>query len=157
MIIAILTGLVVALANVLAVYLLWRLFIRFLRSYFEPHGDTPSQFAQVCEIIIDRFLVKFNYFMKASLGGQRSVEARNEKRIDEDIVRDMAGQASPLLGALIEAYPALAKRVAKNPALVPMALKALEKWSGAAGVAGPEPTGPSSSGDNGRDYMRSYY
>jgi len=152
MLTAILTGILVVVANFIAVFFAWRLFTRFLRAYLEPQHGQPSQLALLFEFLIDRFLEKLNHSMKSSLGGLNSVEARNEKRIDVDIVKDLAADTSPVLGALISAFPSLAKRVANNPSLIPLALKALEKWGGAATAA----RRSSSPGGNGRDYTGVY-
>jgi len=90
-------------------------------AYFAPDGDKMSQFALAVDAIAATFGARLVNSLKASFMGMQGVDSRNEKRLQTDMMSDMAGQASPLLGALVTQFPAVARRLAKNPELIGLA------------------------------------
>lgn len=125
-----------------------RAFTSILQSYFEaPDSETPSQFALVTEAISERFAQKLVASLKSSFMGMQSVDAKNMARLEGDVMQDVAGQQNPMLGAILSSFPAVSKRLAKNPALYPLVQAAMAKLATGAGGA----TGKSV-GNGGGDY-----
>ena len=92
-------------------------FIAVLRLYFENRGDQPSEFAKFIDILTDQFGAKVSQSLKATFMGVQSVDAKNSAKIEGAITKDVAAAGSPLLGVAMQSFPALAKLIAKNPAL----------------------------------------
>ena len=90
-------------------------------AYFAPDGDKMSQFALAVDAIAATFGARLVNSLKASFMGMQGVDARNEKRLQTDMMSDMAGQVNPVLGALVTQFPAVARRLAKNPELIGLA------------------------------------
>ena len=140
---AILTGFSVFLAG-LALLFLTRAYIQrkqdeiidALRSYFEADGEKPSQFAAFVNILAETFATRIVTSAKMSLLGMQSVDSKNEKRLESDFIQDMASQQSPVLGMLLQSFPALGRRIAKNPALAEMAISMVQKYAGKMTAAG---------------------
>ncbi|KKM23370.1 hypothetical protein LCGC14_1615900 [marine sediment metagenome] len=119
-----LIGSAVVLINVLLILAVYRrfsrekqAFIAVLQSYFEPHGEDPSEFSKVINIVTDQFGVKMAQSLKSTFMGVQSVDAKNTARIEGAITKDAVSAGSPLLGVAMQSFPALAKLIAKNPAL----------------------------------------
>ena len=118
-----------------------REFIHSLRAYFESSNpDTPSQFAMLTEILSERFSQKLVNSLKSSFMGQQSVDAKNIQRLEGDLVQDLAGQQSPILGAILNSYPAVAKRLAKNPSLLPLVQSLMSKVSSGSAAQSAHPS-----------------
>jgi hypothetical protein len=60
----------------------------------------------------------------------KSHESRAANLLAEDVATDLAGQASPGLGMILEAFPAVRKRLAKNPTALGMILPLAQKMMG---------------------------
>ena len=99
-----------------------------LRGYFET-GDpgTPSEFASFVSILADTFSSKLCASLKSTFMAGESSSKRTEKSIETALALDMAGQASPLVGAVLASFPSLGKLINKNPALLPIAMNFLNK------------------------------
>ena len=89
-------------------------------DFFAPDGDKPSEFALVVDTVSTIAAQRITNTLKASLMGMAGVDARNEKRLQGDMVHDLANQ-NPVLGALVTQFPAVARRLAKNPELIGLA------------------------------------
>lgn len=99
-----------------------------LKLYFEPQdAETPSQFALLTEVVSERLAQKLVHTMKASFMGMQSVDAKNAGRLESDLLQDVASQQNPALGAILGAYPAVARRLAKNPSLLPLVQSLMSK------------------------------
>lgn len=92
-----------------------------LRLYFESPGpEIPSEFAKFMDIVAYSFAKKCVDIGKTSFMGMQSVDSKNLSRIEGDILQDEATRKSPLLGAIMGSYPTLARRLVKNPGLLPL-------------------------------------
>jgi len=105
---------------------------------------TPSPAAQVADQISSMFARALVAQAKASFMGKQSGEARGQAAIEGDIALDMAGQASPLIGGLLNSFPALKKTLRRNPQLLDFALSKL-----AGSGQGSAPVTPAAPGSNG--------
>lgn len=126
---ALLTGFFIFLANALLLFIVYRAvnaqktaLINALRAYFETEEGQPSQFAQFIDIISERLAQKMVNTAKASFLGMQSVDKRNQDRMAQDMVTDVASQANPLVGLLLTSFPTLGRRLAKNPGLLELLL-----------------------------------
>ena len=134
MITALLTGLAVALANILLYLYLKRKIHRSLKLYFEPKSkDEPSEFFQVTDAIAKQVACHTMFFLKQTSAGVASGEARQEKALTGALVKDVAAQKHPLLGLALNQFPNLSKMVTKNPDLLNQLGPLLEKMNIAGG------------------------
>jgi len=130
---ALLTGLVVVAGLVAVSYAVYRVLSQKLADFLTaPDESTPSPFAQAVDSIAVTFAQRFTASLKASLLGMASVDKRNEQRLQDDIVQDVATQANPMIGMLLQQFPQLRKRLAKNPELIETALAYFNKGAGLA-------------------------
>ena len=127
MITAIITGLVVVVANLALFSLLARRYNREkasllagLRLYFEAHGDQPSEFSKFLDIVVDRASAKMAQSLKMVFYGTQSGEAKNVKRLDGALVQDLMEAQSPMLATIAQSFPAVGKLIRKNPNLIPL-------------------------------------
>lgn len=114
-------------------------FLDVLKLYFEQTGENElSEFGLLVNSVSDTFAQRLLASLKGSELGLRSVEAKNLSRLEGDITQDETTAANPLLGALLSNYPSVAKRLAKNPQLLPLIQGVLAKSSlkGPAGQGG---------------------
>ena len=96
-------------------------FFNSIKLYFEsPDDKTPSEFAVLIDTLADRFADKMLNKFKTSFMGQQSVDSRNLDRLKTDMVQDGLTAQNPLIGALASQFPAVSRRLAKNPNLLPM-------------------------------------
>lgn len=124
-------------SNVVVLFLLRRAyhrekdaFIATLRLYFEPQEENGlSQFGALVESISERLAQRMVSSFKSSFMGMQSVDSKNLARLQGDVVQDDAAASSPMLGALLSQYPSVAKRLAKNPELLPLVQGLLHKVS----------------------------
>lgn len=92
-----------------------------LQDYFEPKTEGgSSEFAELVNVISTLFAEKTSQSLKATFMGIQSADVRQEQAITGDIVEGLANEQNPLIGVLLDRFPALKKRVAKNPALLGM-------------------------------------
>lgn len=156
---AFLTGLFVFIAGLSVLLILLRVysrekrrFIATIKLYFEPAGpDQQSQFAQVTEAISKQFASSIVSSAKGSLLGMQSVDARNIQRLQSDITMDLAQQQSPMLGMILKQFPSAAKRLQKNPELMPYVAEIMGKFSSPGGPVKDE------NHDNGQSSFKGVY
>ena len=142
---AALTGLAVFLSGFILLFIVRsvyerekRAFLFMLRAYFESQEPgEKSQFAAFIDILSETFAQKMVMTLKTTFMGMQSVDRRNEQRLETDLVKDMASQENPLIGALLNQFPAVARRIAKNPELMGLAMNMLaNKGKAAAAITG---------------------
>ena len=127
MLTAIITGLVVVVANLALVLLLTRGYnkakaslLSGLRLYFEAHGEQPSEFSKFLDIVVDRASAKMAQSLKMVFYGTQSGEAKNVKRLEGALVQDLMEAQSPMLSTIAQSFPAVGKLIRKNPNLIPL-------------------------------------
>jgi len=130
-----------------ALYLVYRAALRrlliFGKSWTEPgDDDTPSPLAQLTDQIAVTFAQRMTGSLKGAFLGMQSVDKRNEQRLQQDLVQDTATNINPLLGAILTQYPAVGRRLAKNPELLSLAAQYLSKGMAAAPSNGHSPAAP---------------
>lgn len=119
-------------------------------GFITPVDDkTPSPAAQVADQISSMFARALVAQAKASFMGKQSGEARAQAAIDGDIALDLAVQASPLIGALANSFPALKKTLRRNPQLLDLVLS---KLGGGGSAGAPAP----SNGNNGHHLQTTF-
>jgi hypothetical protein len=99
-------------------------------DFFAPDGDKPSEFALVVDSVSTIAAQRITNTLKASLMGMAGVDARNEKRLEGDLIHDLANNASPLLGIAMDMFPQVGKRLIKNPELIGFAGNMFGKMTG---------------------------
>ena len=105
-------------------YVAKRKFSTFLQSFVTASSPgLPSPLAIVIQQVAGVFATEISKSIKGTLMGIQSVESRNETAEQS---AQLATQ-SPLLGAVLAAFPGVGKRLAKNPALATLALSMLNK------------------------------
>ena len=104
-----------------------------------PDKDTPSPLALLCQSIASIFGQQISLHLKATFLGLQSVDIKNERR-------EVAGNiisGNSVLAAIMASFPAVGKKMGKNPAMAALANMAISKFTG--GTGGNE----QSSGSNG--------
>jgi len=97
-----------------------------LRAFVTPMGENqPSPAAQTVEAASDILARALVARAKTTFMGIQSGAARAERGIEGDIAEGAIGAASPMLGAVLAAFPALRKTLRRNPGLVDLALAKL--------------------------------
>lgn len=143
---AILTGLFVLLSG-LSVLVIAFLFykrekqrvIRTIKAYFAPAApDQLSEFARVTDAIAGQFASAAVSSIKGSFMGMQSVDARNIKRLEQDLTMDLVNNQSPAIGMMLEQFPGVKRRLMKNPELLPYIQQIIGKVTGPAAPAAPE-------------------
>ncbi len=132
---AVLIGSGLIASQILVYLMLWRYLERqkaavfdSARAYFEsPDGNTPSQFASLVEVISGQFSQKLVATLKSTFMGVQSGDHRAERGPVGELAQDMAIQESPVLGSILASFPSVAKRLRKNPELLPFAQSLLGK------------------------------
>lgn len=132
---AILTGIIVVISNLFALFLINRRITRekeqvtsLIQAYFmQPDKDTPSEFAATIESISAIFAAKITQSIKGMALGMQSVDAKNERKLEGDIIQDIVAAQNPLAGLLLSQFPSVAKRLQKSPHLLGMAQQMIGK------------------------------
>jgi hypothetical protein len=100
--------------------------VRFSRDMFEAQDEnTPSQFAQVVTSVSTIQAQHISSSLKSVFMGVQSVDNRNERALEADAMADQ----NPTMAAIMESFPAVAKRVRKNPSLAGLAFEVLGRMS----------------------------
>jgi len=123
---AVLTAVMVGIISLAVVFFMIRLYrqekIRFLqsiRAYFESPGpERPSEFSQVTAAISQQFAASIVSSLKGSFMGMQSVDSRNVQRLENDLANDMLQMNHPLVATLLDQFPAVKRRIMKNPELL---------------------------------------
>jgi 6-phosphogluconate dehydrogenase len=123
--------------------------IEAVRLYFEPQSpDEQSQFAAFIEIAAGILSSKMIASLKATFMGMQSVDKRNEQRLQTDMFSDMIGAANPLIGSVLDMFPAVKKRLMKNPELAELAISKIAEMAAKRGGNGAEQVSVSGNGNH---------
>lgn len=113
-----------------------RKIIDLAKAYFEPAGpDQPSEFAGFIQLASDTLAQRMVLHFKTSFMGMQSKANQAERALAQDLMTDTVNQANPMLGALMSSFPAVSKRLAKNPELWPLIQSVLAKAGSKSGGA----------------------
>lgn len=135
----ILTGILLIVTSIIAGILVYSLrkidqFRQELKKFITPaEAGKPSQASLLLENASHVIGHAAAIEIKTTLMGKASVEAKNEAGIISDLTQDKLALDSPIVGALLESFPSLKKRLGKNPALAAMLPSILSKLSGSMG------------------------
>jgi hypothetical protein len=88
---------------------------------------TPSQLAQFAEALSHTVGHAAAIEIKTTLMGHASVSSKQQSGIESDIATDVLASSNPIASMALSAFPTLAKRLTKNPALMELALTMLSK------------------------------
>lgn len=115
----------ILLANVTLLSVILIAFLKISRVYNElrafvtpPAEGEPSPLATLALGVSDMIASSLMAKIKASLMQNKSAEVRGENAIEGELAIDLATQTNPIVGALLQQFPALRKMAKKNPALV---------------------------------------
>jgi len=156
-IVVILTGAFIATTQLLAAGYLFRRYkrekealLRNIKLYFTaPDANTPSEFFKLVAASGDIVAQSLFLRLKGQEGQAKGVNNRRERMVNEAVVKDMAGQASPILALLLEQFPELSKVAGRNPAV------AANLMEGIAGfLSKKKETGPVVDAGGNGDYSR---
>ncbi len=104
-----------------------------IKEFFITESETvASPFALVCGKVSKIIGQEVAGSLKSAFLGIQSVESKNAKKIEAEMI---AGQ-NPLLATIMASFPAVAKRINKNPALASLALDMAGKLAQKAPPAG---------------------
>jgi len=131
----VLTGIAIILGNVALAFIAWRQLNRekraaldLIRAYFEaPDAETPSEFAKMIDAAALVLAQRLVSSLKGTFMGVQSGARRGEDALQGDFLGDVATQANPTLGALLNSFPAVKRRLGKNPELIPAAMQLIGK------------------------------
>jgi hypothetical protein len=85
------------------------------REFVSPGKDQPSPLSQFIALESKMIAQDFTNQIKTSMLGKASGQARQENAIAGDIVSDVLNETNPMLGMILDQFPTLKKRIAKNP------------------------------------------
>lgn len=130
---AILTAGLVVLGNATLLFLMLRWVarqksagIRALRSYFEVNDPAEqSQFAKFCELITQLLASKIAMTLKTTFMGIQSVAKKNADRSSQELIENEVSEANPIAGLILKSFPALGKKLTKNPEMLELVGKAM--------------------------------
>ena len=138
----------VALITVISQANLLKSVVNRCKTFFTSQkDDIPSDFAQTCENIAEMMTGKFGASLKGGFAGALGHTKRQENAISEDIVNDMVAGDSPIASYLLDQFPSVKKRLAKNPAAAAGLMSWLNNNGGLAGLM--KPGGLAAPGSNG--------
>ena len=121
------------------------------RTFVSPGPDNqPSPLSQFIALESKMLAQDFTNQIKTSMLGKASGAARQETAIAGDIVSDVLNETNPMLGMILDQFPTLKKRLAKNPQ---MAFGAMNLLSGLG--KGPGNNGHFESSGNSDSYRES--
>jgi hypothetical protein len=100
-------------------------FMAGLSLYFEKQGEKPSEFSNIVSMMADEFGVKVAASLKSTFMGVQSGDAKATQQVEAAMVEDGIAGQNPILGMILQSYPALAKKIMKNPALASKAMELL--------------------------------
>lgn len=88
------------------------------KSYLESHDGEPSEFSKFVDLASKTLASRIMQAARAQLMNMSSIASRQTSAIENAVISDIAGQASPVLGMALDSFPKLAKLVQKNPQLL---------------------------------------
>ena len=130
---------VVFILSVVAARKLWRDIVRFITP---PAENEPSGLALLLAQIAHQSGQAIAQEVKTTMMGKESGMKRGEQALGADVLTDVVDSQSPILGAILDGFPTLKKRLMKNPGLVGAALNLV----GGIGKAGNGGSGPAGGG-----------
>jgi hypothetical protein len=96
------------------------------KAFITPASEgKPSPLALVTQVAADMLGRGVTAQLKATFMGKAQVDRKNQQGIDADLAVDSLSAANPLIGAVLQSFPTLTKRLVRNPALLDMALSRL--------------------------------
>ena len=95
-----------------------------------PDEKTPSPLAQVTQVASDMLARSIIAQAKATFMGKQSGSERAETAITGDIAEGLLTAKAPMLGALLNSFPALKKTLRRNPQLIDLAMSKLGNIAG---------------------------
>jgi hypothetical protein len=96
------------------------------RSFLTPPGENqPSAFSQLVEVVSQSFARAILATFKAQFMGTQGSLARAEKAVAGDIMEDAVASASPVLGTILQSFPALRRTLRRNPGLIDLVVSRL--------------------------------
>lgn len=131
----ILTGSAIILTQLALAIFAWRRLqrekqqaIATIRSYFEsPDPETPSEFAKLIDAGAQVLSSRLVASLKGTFMGVQSGAKRGEDALQADFLGDAVSMQNPIAGAILNAFPAVKRRLGKNPELIPTAMAMLSK------------------------------
>jgi hypothetical protein len=119
---------------IVTVVLVYLKISKVFRQFVTPPGENqPSPLALLIDGIASMFSRSIVAQAKASFMGVQSGLKRQESAIAGDIAEGVVASQSPLLGGLLDSFPALKKTLRRNPQLVDMVLGFMAKQGGQPG------------------------
>jgi hypothetical protein len=107
-----------------------------LKTFFTPPDEkTPSEFALTTQAIADQLGRSLVAQLKSTFMTAQSNQVRAQNAVNGDIAEDLVNQANPLIGAIMNTFPALRKTIRRNPGLADMAIQTLLSKIGSGTIA----------------------
>jgi hypothetical protein len=111
-------------ACVVAVIMIYRKISRTITQFITPEAENkPSPFALLIDSVASMFGRSIVAQLKSTLMGVQSGQKRAESAIEGDIMEGVVQSQSPMLGGLLNSFPALKKTLRRNPQLADMAMQ----------------------------------
>lgn len=109
-----------------AIWRYWRRLAAEAVAFVSPAGpDLPSPLAQAVAAGSDMVARSIVAQAKGTFMGLESGASRQAAAVDGAIAEDLARQAHPVIGGLLDNFPQLKRTLRKNPALFDMAIQQL--------------------------------
>lgn len=100
----------------------------FNAAFVSPDKDKPSYFATLVDIAGAIIANNIVTAVKSTFMGIQSGANRGEKALEGAIAQDMLSQSNPLIGSILNSFPAASKVLRKNPGLAPLAQALMERF-----------------------------
>jgi len=99
-----------------------------LMGLFQGDEDNPSALARSIDYLADRTAYHLTQQIKTSNAGIASGQAREQGRIETEVLEGIVGEVNPMLGMALQlASPKLKRMLARNPDLVMGVMQKLGK------------------------------
>lgn len=112
-------------------YKIVRVYREFKQFVSAPDDKTPSPLANVVSTASDMIARSFVAQLKATFMGKQSGENRANAGVEADIAMDTISQINPVIGTVLNSFPALRKTLRRNPGLIDLAISKLAGTQGA--------------------------
>ena len=129
---------------VVTVRKLWREVVQFITP---PAENEPSALALLFAQLAHQGGQAIAMEIKTTFMGKESGMKRGEQALAGDVLTDVVGAQSPIMGAILDGFPTLKKRILKNPGLVGAALN-LVGGMAKSGTVGKGPAGGGGAGNH---------
>lgn len=101
---------------------------QFLLDFIAPKGENQSDLANTIGILSSAAGKQIAQEIASKFMGKESGQSRLENAVQGDMIQDAVASQNPMLGMILSAFPKVAKRAAKNPAALGIAMEALSKF-----------------------------